>query len=198
MKKAILLTIAKVGGSPVTAYQELFIPDRMQAIRQEGSGVRFIYDGNEYTTSSLTLAQLEAQMNNESVAGKICLVGVIDFALGHAATGSYTLKDVNGNALVIPDNSRVHSGFMETETTFTGASATIALGYTPDGTTTAILNTTTATTLTAGTKTALTPVGTAATASAKTTAARNITLTIATAALTAGKAYVYLEIVTTA
>lgn len=203
MKNLILLTISKVGGQSVTAFTTVLNPAFMGAPVADGTGVRFLYadptlsEPVEYTAANITLSQLVSQVNAQTVPGKQGIVGVIDFALGHAAQGTYNIKDLNGNDIVIPANSRVHNGYMETVTTFTGASATIALGYTPDGTTTAILGTTTATTLTAGTKTALVPVGTAASATAKTTAARNLILTIATANVTAGKAYVYLEIVST-
>lgn len=203
MKNLILLTISKVGGVSVTAFTTILNPAFMGVTSADGTGVRFLYSDPtlpepvEYTAADITQSQLVSQINAQTIPGKIGIVGVIDFALGHAAAGTYNIKDQNGNDIVLPANCRVHDGYMETVTTFTGATATLALGYTPDGTATAILNTTTATTLTAGTKTALTPVGNAATATAKTTAARNLILTIATAPVTAGKAYVYLEIVVT-
>lgn len=207
----ILLTVQKINQiTQSTTFQMLFDPEKMLQIKlnKAGTAVEFSYPDDLtdpknptytlYEVTAATLASVQSAMNSNSAPGKTFQIGVIDFALGHAGTGTYNIKDLNGNDIILPANSRVHNGYMETVTTFTGATATIALGYTPDGTTTAILGTTTATTLTAGTKTALTPVGTAAGASAKTTAPRQVILTVATAALTAGKAYVFLEIVTTA
>lgn len=200
----ILLTVVRDGGSVVNSVQELFNPERMFNIKVQPSGnIGFDYPRENgfpryVEVSGITsLTALQGLINSNAPQGKTTLIGVIDFALGMAATGTYDIKDVNGNVLVLPANTRVHNGYLETVTTFTGATATIAVGFPVDGTTTAILGTTTATTLTAGTKTALTPVGTAASATAKTTAARNVQLTIATAALTAGKAYLFIDIVTT-
>jgi hypothetical protein len=145
----------------------------------------------------MTLTTLQGLINTNAPQGKTAFVAVIDFALGHSAIGTYDLKDASGNPIILPLNSRVAHGYLETVTTFTGVTASIAVGYPVDATTTAVLPTTTATTLTAGTKTALTPVNTAATATAKTTAGRALQLTIATAAVTAGKAYLYIDVVTT-
>lgn len=105
-----------------------------------------------------------------------------DFAENGGAVGAILLD------LVLPDNAVIWDGFFDVVTAPTsGGSATIALG----------LNT--ATDLKAATAiasytgiVALVPVGTAA-AAVKLTAERQLTLTIATAALTAGKINIFLN-----
>ncbi len=111
-------------------------------------------------------------------------VGEFDFAVDGGAVGAITLRSAEGN--VIPAGSVVTGGYIEVDTAFTsGGSATVALSVEGAGDLQAAAAVSGAPFSSTGRK-SIVPAGTGAT-SVKTTAARSLTLTVATAALTAGK-----------
>ena len=111
-------------------------------------------------------------------------VATYSFARDGGATGAIVLSGVGAEGAVIPAGSVVTGGYLEVTTTCTsGGSATVAphvegAADILSAASGAVAN------LTAGRKSVI-PAGTGTT-SVKTTVARNITATIATAALTAG------------
>lgn len=105
-----------------------------------------------------------------------------DFAVQGGAIGTITL------APYIPANVIVYGGFFDVVTTFTGATNTLAIGL---NTTTDLLAATAIATYGTIGMHAIIPVATAA-AAVKSTAQRQIVLTLATAAVTAGKLFLYL------
>ncbi len=121
---------------------------------------------------------------------KCVALGTYDFSVSGGATGAITL--LPGDDL-IPANAVITSVYIDTISALTsGGSATVAIGV---NTTTDLLTATAYASFTG--ITAGIPVSTAATA-VKTTAECNITITIGTAALTAGKFNVIAEYVVSA
>lgn len=119
---------------------------------------------------------------------KQVLRGLYDFSVLGGAVGAIKLKDEDGTDLIIPSKAIVTSVYIDVLTAPTsGGAATIAFG----ANTTTDFKAATAIASYTGIVAGI-PVGTAATA-VKMTADRNITATIATAALTAGKIYVLCE-----
>lgn len=113
---------------------------------------------------------------------------VYDFAVNGGAVSTITLKGDNGQSVVIPKGAIVVDCLIDTITpATTSASGTIAFGT---GQATNDLKAALAAASLTG-LVACVPVGSAAT-SIKMTADRTMTATIATGALTAGKAYVYV------
>lgn len=115
-------------------------------------------------------------------------VGEFDFAVDGGAVGTIVLRsaagDVMGNEL--PVGSVITGGYIEVDTPFTsGGAATVAANSEGAGDLQAAAAVSGAPWSTTGRK-SITPAGTGAT-SLKTTAKRNLALTIAAAALTAGK-----------
>jgi hypothetical protein len=115
--------------------------------------------------------------------------GEYDFAVDGGAVGTITLRaapsDSNGND--IPSGSIIMGGYIEVDTVLTsGGAATVAVNSEGAGdlATAALLNAAPWSTATG--RKAITPVMTVGT-SVKTTARRNLAITIAAAALTAGK-----------
>lgn len=112
-----------------------------------------------------------------------------DFAVDGGATGTITLRaapgDIQGNEL--PAGAVVEMGYIDVETAVASATGTVALAAEAAAD---ILAATGQAGLTAGRKSVI-PVGTGASA-VKTTVRRSLTMTIATAALTAGKFRVVL------
>lgn len=115
--------------------------------------------------------------------------GLYDFSVLGGAIGSY---DLLASTDVIPNKAVVTNVYFDILTAFTstGGTGTIALGL---NTTIDLLAAVDADTLSTGLNAGI-PVGTAATMK-KATADRNLVLTIATAAITAGKAVVFVEYV---
>lgn len=114
--------------------------------------------------------------------------GEYDFAVDGGAVSTITLRsapsDSNGNE--IPSGSVIMGGYIEVDTALTsGGSATVAVNSEGAGDLTTAAAFGGAPWSTTGRK-AITPVMTIAT-SVKTTARRNLAITVATAALTAGK-----------
>ena len=107
-----------------------------------------------------------------------------DFAVQGGATGTIVLPTV------IPANTVVFGGLFHVITTFAGATNTVAIGL--NTTTDLLAATAIATYGTIGVH-AVTPVFTAASAFVL-TADRQLTLTLATAAVTAGKMTIYLAL----
>lgn len=107
-----------------------------------------------------------------------------DFAVDGGATGAITLRsapgDVHGNT--VPAGAVVTGGYIDVETACLSATGTISVGV--EGAAD-LLAATGQAGLTTGRKSVV-PAGTGAT-SVKTTVARSVTITIATAAFTAGK-----------
>jgi hypothetical protein len=112
-----------------------------------------------------------------------------DFAKQGGAVGAIILQDVDGKDAVLPTKAIIRQVILDIQTGITsGGLATVALGA---NTTTDLLAATAKASLGAGLVAGI-PVGTAATA-VKTTAQRNITATVGTAALTAGKFTAFIE-----
>jgi hypothetical protein len=123
-----------------------------------------------------------------TIQAKQVLRGLYDFSVLGGAIGAIILKDEDGTNLVIPSKAIVTSVYIDVITAPTsGGSATIALGANTTTDFKAATAIASYTGIVAGV-----PVGTAATA-VKMTADRNITATVAVAALTAGKFYVMVE-----
>ena len=104
-----------------------------------------------------------------------------DFAVDGGAQATITPK----TNVLIPDNAIIWTGVINPTTAAVGASATIAVGTSAGSSTTSLKAATAVTSYSLDALVATVPVGTAATA-VKLTAAGQITLTIATANLTAG------------
>lgn len=125
----------------------------------------------------------------EGTSGVKALVVEYDFAVqGGATAGGKTLYPVNGSEGSVPAGSVVTGGVIDVLTAFAGATATVAFALEGAGD---ILATTAITGLTLNAKLDVVPDSTGTTA-VKTSAARSVVMTIATAALTAGKARVTL------
>jgi len=109
---------------------------------------------------------------------------VYDFAVEGGSIGDITLDND-----YLPDDAVITQGMIFVKTACTGTNATIALTV---NTSEDILAATAITSFTAGAILDVVPVRTAAT-SIKTAAKKSLTMTVATAALTAGKFVVYLD-----
>jgi len=118
--------------------------------------------------------------------------GVYDIATDTGAAASYTL-------MTIPDNSTIVNAWYEVITAPTSAgSATIAIGVTSDDAAGVKAQTAFDDASFAVGYWDCVPDGTAANFTTKTTAERTVVLTIGTAALTAGKIYVWCQYITSA
>lgn len=213
MQNFIVLSITKLGGDVVTAFDELFNPSKMVKIRlnSAGTGISFLYPNEKHelveywSTSITTVAGVQALINVAAPSGTQTYIGVFDPSANASqrAIGSYNLLDVNGNSIILPDNSRVWDGYYEVITTFVSAGAdagTLALGIATDdvdGIKAAIAISNGANPWDAAAPAAIIQVGTIAAISEKTTAARAVQVAVAGQVLTAGKLYVYIEVVTT-
>lgn len=211
MANFINLSITRKGGDSVTAYDQLFDPSKMIDVKLNSgaTGIMFLYPSGPNaeeisfeSTSITTISGLAALVNLSAPSGTQTYIGVFDPSANSSqrTIAAHNLLDVNGNAIVIPDNSRVWDGFYEVVTTFTSATdaATISIGIPTDDVAgiLAAAAISTGTTWDAGAPKAIIQVGTVAAISEKTTAARNVNMTVAVEVLTAGKVYVYLEVVT--
>ena len=115
-------------------------------------------------------------------------VGEFDFAVDGGAIGTITLRSGPGDTMgsELPIGSVITGGYIEVDTPFTsGGAATVSAGSEGAADLQAAAAVSGAPWSTTGRKN-IVPAGTGAT-SVKTTAKRNLALTIATAALTAGK-----------
>jgi hypothetical protein len=111
-------------------------------------------------------------------------VGEYDFAVDGGAISTITLRSGNSLGNSVPAGSVIISGYVEVDTQLTsGGAATIGVNLEAAGDLLAAA--TAVATYTTGRK-SLIPVGTGA-ASVKTTVARSVAITVAAAALTAGK-----------
>lgn len=110
--------------------------------------------------------------------------GEYDFAVDGGAAGTITLRSAGSASLgnEVPNGAVITGGYVEVDTAVLSATGTVAVNLEGAGD---ILGATAQAGLTTGRK-SITPAFTGAT-TVKTTAKRNITITIATAALTAGK-----------
>lgn len=215
MQNFITLSITRKGGDTVTAFDQLFDPSRMVDIKLSTTagftGISFLYpsgpngDLTQFESTSLTtVAGIAALVNLAAPSGTQTYVGVFDPSANSSqrAIGSHNFLDANGNSLIIPDNSRVWDGYYEVITTFSSAGAdagTIALSIATDdvaGLKAAIAISDGANPWDAAAPAALIQVGTIAAISEKTTAARAIQAVVAGQVLTAGKMYIYIEVVT--
>ncbi len=210
MQNFINLSITKEGGDVVTAFDQLFDPAKMGQIRLNATstGISFRYPDETgalisfESTSITTIAGLQALINLAAPSGTQTYIGVFDPSAnaGQRAIQAHNVLDVNGNPLILPDNSRVWDGYYEVITTFTSATdaATISLGLPTDDVAGIFAATaiSTGTTWDAAAPKAIIQVGTIAAIGEKTTAARAVQATVAIEALTAGKVYIYLEVVT--
>lgn len=132
--------------------------------------------------------KFDQRFHNDSPMGPNTLCFLYDFSVLGGAVSAITLKGADGAALTIPDNAVITGAWVEGITDLTsGGSATVALGYT--GAATALVAATAKAHATwdvdAVTALALT----------KTTAEVSVLATVATAALTAGKFYVWVQYV---
>lgn len=123
------------------------------------------------------------------------LKGIFDFAARGGAIGTYNLLDEDGNVVALPAGAIITQVYFDIVTAFTstGGTGTIALTANTSGDLLAAVDADTLP-LSAGHPGAGIPVGTAATM-VKTTADRNLSLAVATAALTAGKIHVFVDYV---
>ncbi len=120
------------------------------------------------------------------------LVAVYDFAVQGGDTGTIKLLDDKGNPAILPDNVVIQDVLVEVITAVTSSdTATVAIGA---NTTTDLLGATAKGSLTVGAFLDGVPADAAANA-VKTTAERQITATVATTALTAGKIRAYIRYV---
>lgn len=121
---------------------------------------------------------------------KGCLLVVYDFAVQGGATGAIPLLDTDGNAAILPAGAIVTNCTFDVITALTtAASGTMAVNVEAAGDMKAALAAASWTGKLAGI-----PIGTAATW-VKTTVPRQVTATIATGAITAGKWYGVIEFV---
>lgn len=120
----------------------------------------------------------------ESTARLKTLQAVYDFAVDGGGTGTITLRSAPGDSQgnTLPAEAVVTGGYVDVETACTSATGTIALTAEGSGDVVAAVGQASWTT---GRKSVI-PAGTGATA-VKTTVVRSVTMTIATAAYTAGK-----------
>lgn len=202
--QAVNIQLASVNGNTDTTYR-IFDPARMLNVKKSGSAVEFDYvtatGFSHYVTAALTLESLIASINAASIPGTKTLICRFGYSTG-AAVGAHNIVDLLGNAVTLPDNTRIWDGYYEVQTTFTSAadSATISLDIATDDVAglkaaTAISTGTTWDKVGTGTPVAIIPVGTIATQSEKTTAARNLTYTVAVQDLTAGNCLLVLQTV---
>ena len=118
-------------------------------------------------------------------------VFMYDFTTQGGAAGAITMTNADGKASTLPDNAIITRATWDVVTPLaSGGSATVALGVATDGA--AIIKAATA--FDNAAYVAATQVG-GLVASKKLTAARSVLFTIATAALTAGKMYLYITYV---
>lgn len=136
-----------------------------------------------------TETTIVAQGSNGLGIKNYCRV-VYDFAVDGGVIGLIT----PATAVALPNKAVVTNGWFHVTTLFVGATATIALGLV---TTTDLLGATAIATFGSTGFHAMIPVGTAATFVASTLATQKMTMTVATAALTAGKAVFVLEYIVT-
>ena len=116
-------------------------------------------------------------------------VFLYDFAVLGGGAGAKTLTDTDGNAATLPNNAIISSASWDVVTVLASSgSATVALGVATDGA--AIIKAATA--FDNAAYVAATQIG-GLVASKKLTGDRAVLATIATAALTAGKMYVYIN-----
>jgi hypothetical protein len=175
--KCVLQTLTQENGATVSKSRILFV-DRIINAVASGTKVLITYQGEEepehLLTDTLTLTQFNNSINNLPTPGARELIGIFDCTGGGKTAGAYNLKDLAGNDLVIPDNSRIIDGFYEVTTTFTSATdaATISLGIPTDDVAglLAAAAISTGTTFDAAAPKALIQVGTVAAISEKTTA----------------------------
>ncbi len=200
MANFITLTVT-IGNA--ASFSQVFNPAKMEKIRANdaGTGITFLYEGTGYeSTSFASLSALQAAVNLAAPSGTQTYVGILDASAG-VTIGAHDLLDLNGNSLVLPDNTRVWDAYYEVVTTFTSATdaGTISLGVATDDVAgiKAAVAISVGTTYDAAAPKALIQDGTITNIGEKTTAARAVQATVAVEALTAGKMYVYLECVTT-
>ncbi len=150
--------------------------------------------------TSANRALLEARAPNDNLLGfelhrtKNCVKAVYDFAVDGGAISSINLKDEFGNLIIFPIGAIITNVTLDVITPCTtSASGTLALDSQGAGD---LLTATAAASVTG--KLAGTPVGTAATWVKIASTAKQLKATIATGALTAGKAYIFIEYVLSA
>lgn len=130
----------------------------------------------------------ESQTGTELGRTKNILRATYSFAVNGGAIGATSLKDVEGNDAILPDNAIITNVVIDTITTPTSAGlATIALNSEAAGDLKAALAIASYTGIIAGI-----PINTAATA-VKLSADRTIQATIAAFVLTAGQFHVFVE-----
>ena len=148
---------------------------------------------NKYLHNAIGTEHIEADAITNAKTDAVAMKYLrfeYDFAVLGGAASAITLTALDGTAQTIPDNAVISNVWLEGVTDNTsGGSATVALGYT--GAATAFLGATAFNhamwNVNAVTK------QTVVVATGKTTAAVSVLATIATAALTAGKWYVWVE-----
>ncbi len=145
--------------------------------------------------TSTQRSSLDAKAPNDNLLGfemhrlKNVVKAVYDFSVDGGAVGSINLKDEFGNLLVMPIGAIITNVTLDVITPCTtSASGTLAIDSQSAGD---LLTATAAASVTG--KLAGTPVGTAATWVKIATSAKQLKATIATGALTAGKAYIFIE-----
>jgi hypothetical protein len=121
-----------------------------------------------------------------------CVRGVYNFATTGGAVGAQNLVDDQGNAILLPVGAIIVRSYYDVITAFTsGGSATVALSVQAAND---VLSALAVASLTTGVAAGVST-GSAATMKKVSTTAKPLVLTVATAALTAGKMNVFLEYV---
>lgn len=140
-------------------------------------------------------ALLQARAPNDNLLGlelhrtKNLVMAVYDFSVNGGAVSSINLSDEFGNLVIFPIGAIITNVTLDVITACTtSASGTLALDSQAGGD---LLAATAAASVTG--KLAGVPVGTAATWVKIATSAKQLKATIATGALTAGKAYIFIE-----
>lgn len=146
---------------------------------------------NQFNLNRMNSYAQKAQLGDKIFSTKQNFVGLYDFSVQGGATGTINLLDSKGVALKLPANFVITNVIIDniTNPTSTASTTDISIGINSTADLLAIIDETAfdGTGLKAGI-----PVGTAATA-VKVTAEAAVTISFATAAVTAGKVYVALE-----
>lgn len=145
---------------------------------------------NKFLLNRMNQMSQKVQLGTELNNCKNNIKGVYSFAASGGAVGDITLKDEDGAALVLPAGAIITNVIAHVVTACTsGGSATVALKANSAAD---LCAATAVASLTSNALIAGVPVGTAATA-VRLTAQRTLKVTVATAALTAGKIHYFIE-----
>lgn len=192
----IQLTATKRNNTVLSSVPQLFDTELMLDVQAEGSGAGFWHNGAKYQVSE-SLSAISTLATGTAVANIGMRVwGIFDTAVvGNRTIAAHSLLDKNGNVLKLPVGAIITEAFYVVDTTFTSATdaATMSVGCLVDavaGLKAAIAISNGANAWDAASPVhaaAMIPVETAATMITPLTAERDVTVTVAVEALTAGK-----------